>query len=99
VKAIEALLQAPPGAVHSVVTFVGGAKAKTAMPDNVFFGGGMTDYIMSFREVVFTDEEFYRAFEAVYVSAEPATRATRRRHVAQVRARVARKKQGRVADS
>ena len=52
----------------------------------------MTDYIKSFREVLLTDEEFYRAFEAIYVSAEPDTRETRRRHVEGVRARVGRRK-------
>jgi hypothetical protein len=62
------------------------------MPANVFFGAGMTDYIKSFREVLLTDEEFYRAFEAIYVSAEPDTRETRRRHVEGVRARVGRRK-------
>lgn len=51
----------------------------------------MTDYIKSFREVLLSDEEFYRVFEAIYVSAEPATRETRRRHVEGVRARVGRK--------
>lgn len=91
VKAIEDLLQATPGVVHSIVVFVGGAQAKTAMPANLFFGGGMTDYIQSFREVLLSDEEFYRVFEAIYVSAEPATRETRRRHVEGVRARVGRK--------
>ncbi len=61
------------------------------MPANVFFGAGMTDYIKSFREVLLTDEEFYRVFEAIYVSAEPATRETRRRHVEGVRVGVGRK--------
>jgi hypothetical protein len=46
----------------------------------------------SFREVLLSDEEFYRVFEAIYVSAEPATRETRRRHVEGVRARVGRRK-------
>lgn len=91
VKAIEDLLQASPGLVHSVVVFVGAAKAKTAMPDNVFFDRGMTAYIKTFKEVLFTDEEVYQIFEAIYVHAEPATRETHRRHVAQLQSRKGRK--------
>lgn len=87
VKAIEDLLQASPGLVHSVVVFVGAAKAKTAMPDNVFFDGGMTAYITTFKEVLFSAEEVYQIFEAIYVYAEPATRETHRRHVAALQAR------------
>ena len=87
VKAIEDLLQMSPDAVHSIVVFVGEAKAKTAMPDNVFFDGGMTAYIKTFKEVLFTDEEVYQIFEAIYVHAEPATRETHRRHVADLKKR------------
>ncbi len=86
-KAVEALLQVPPETVHSLVAFVGNAEAKTEMPPNVFFDGGMTAYIQSFKQVVFTMKQVEEHFIELYVKAVPSTRGSRRRHVDGLRAR------------
>lgn len=87
VKAIEEMLQMTPDALHSIVVFVGAAEAKTPMPPNVFFTRGMTTYIKSFKQPLFTMQEVQEIFETLYVHAEPATRATHRKHVADLKKR------------
>jgi restriction system protein len=91
VKAIEEMLQMSPDALHSIVVFVGAAKAKTPMPPNVFFTRGMTTYIKSFKQPLFTMQEVQEIFEALFVHAEPATRETHRKHVAGLKERNGRK--------
>ena len=52
VKTLEALLNIPLAAIHSVVVFVGNSTFKTAMPDNVTYARGYIRYIKSKRDVV-----------------------------------------------
>jgi len=86
-KAVEELLKVSPDTLHSIVAFVGSAEPKTEMPPNVFFGGGMTAYIQSFKQVVFTMEQVEEHFVALYAKAVPSTRGSRKRHVEGLRRR------------
>lgn len=52
VKTLEALLDIPASAIHSLVVFVGDSTFKTDMPDNVTYAGGYIRHIKSRREVV-----------------------------------------------
>jgi len=52
IKVLEALLNIPPTAIHSLVVFIGDATLKTDMPDNVTYGGRYIHYIKSRREVL-----------------------------------------------
>ncbi len=99
-KAVEALLQVPPESLHSLVAFVGNAQAKTEMPPNVFFDGGMTAYIQSFKQVVFTMKQVEELFIELYVRAVPSPWGNRRRHVEGLRARLAeaQKRPGKLRD-
>ena len=56
-KALEATLGVAPDQLHSVISFVGGSRFKTAMPANVTQGMGFIRYIKSFRQAVFTEAE------------------------------------------
>ena len=53
VKALEAVLELPPGSVHSLVTFVGSSSFKTPMPPSVTEGGGFIPHIKTFEVPVF----------------------------------------------
>ncbi len=57
VKALEKLLEANPEIIFNVVVFVGDAKFKTAMPDNVMKLRGLLPYINSHSEHVLTGRD------------------------------------------
>ncbi|WP_206022546.1 nuclease-related domain-containing protein [Billgrantia bachuensis] len=65
VKALEAMLDVPLEAIHSVVVFSGSAVFKTSMPNNVTLGGGYVRYIKSFREPVLNDFIAMENFHAI----------------------------------
>ena len=52
VKTLEALLDIPASAIHSLVVFVGDSTFKTELPDNVVYAGGYIRYIKARREVI-----------------------------------------------
>jgi len=56
-KALESALNLKLSGLFSVVCFVGEARLKTAMPDNVAHIGGCLRYIRSKQETVFTELE------------------------------------------
>ncbi|WP_234286492.1 MULTISPECIES: nuclease-related domain-containing protein [Halomonadaceae] len=87
VKALEALLDVPLEAIHSVVVFSGSAVFKTKMPDNVTIGGGYVRYIKSFREPVLNDFQVQEALERIETGRLAPSRETHRRHVKQLKAR------------
>ncbi len=87
VKAIEAMLDVPVEAIHSVVAFTGGSTFKTSMPANVTAGGGYVRYIRSFKTPVLTDEQVRETTAAIESGRLAATRATHRQHVAQLKTR------------
>ncbi|QTP58323.1 nuclease [Billgrantia antri] len=87
VKALEALLDVPLEAIHSVVVFSGSAVFKTSMPDNVTIGGGYVRYIKSFREPVLNDFQVQEALERIETGRLAPSRETHRQHVKQLKAR------------
>ena len=60
VKTLEALLDIPAAAIHSLVVFVGNSTFKTDMPDNVTYAGGYIRHIKSRREVVLSQADVER---------------------------------------
>ena len=88
-KALEACLELPPEAFHSVVVFVGDNKFKTTMPPNVCKGSGVLDYIRSFREPVLKAIEVERVARQIEAGRLTPSIRTNREHVAHVRELVA----------
>jgi len=52
IKTLEALLDIPASAIHSLVVFVGDSAFKTELPENVVYAGGYIRYIKARREVM-----------------------------------------------
>ena len=52
IKTLEALLDIPASAIHSLVVFVGDSTFKTELPENVVYAGGYIRYIKARREVI-----------------------------------------------
>lgn len=80
-KALEATLQVPPGSVHSVIVFVGGSTFKTDMPANVTYGGGCTQFILSFTHPMFDDQQVKDLLLDLRAGRLEPTRATHVAHV------------------
>jgi hypothetical protein len=87
VKALEATLQVPAETIHSVVTFVGGATFKTAMPANVTRGAGFVSHIKSFRTIVFTEPQLSTLLERLASGRLAPTLSTHREHLRNLRSR------------
>lgn len=81
VKAVERVLQVPPGTVRSVVAFVGSSTFKTEMPPDVTQGAGFVDHIKSFRETLFSEEQVSQIVERLEAECLEPTLATHRKHV------------------
>ena len=64
-KAIEVALDLPQEQVFSVVAFVGGSSFKSLMPPNVTSGEGCTRYILSHRQLIFTDAQVSKLCAAI----------------------------------
>lgn len=86
VKALEAALDVPPEAIHSVVVFAGESTFKSPMPANVTAGGGYITYIKSFSEPVLSEDQALRAVAQIESGRLDATRETHRQHVRQLKA-------------
>lgn len=86
-KALEATLQVPELAIHSVIVFVGGSTFKTEMPANVTYGGGCVRFILSFTEPVFDDQQVQHLVQQLQTGRLAPTRATHNAHVQQLKER------------
>ena len=86
-KALQAALQVPPEAIHSVVVFVGGSTFKTEMPANVTYGGGCVRFILSFTQPVFDTRQVQRLVQQLQTGRLAPTRATHIAHVQQLKER------------
>jgi Nuclease-related domain. len=73
-KALQAALQVPPEAIHSVVVFVGGSTFKTEMPANVTYGGGCVRFILSFTQPVFDTRQVQRLVQQLQTGRLAPTR-------------------------
>ena len=86
VRAVVEMLGVEETKVHSMVMFWGECEFKTPMPPNVLRDGYAT-YIKGFSQALFTDEEVNELVEALKSGAMPKTWATRRAHLASLKAR------------
>ena len=86
-KALEATLQVPPEAIHSVVVFVGGSTFKTEMPAKVTYGGGCVRFILSFTQPVFDTRQVQRLVQQLQTGRLAPTRATHTAHMQQLKER------------
>lgn len=79
-KSLEEFLGVDHNLIHSVVIFVGDAKFKTKMPENVL-DRGYIPYIKSKSRVLFTDEEVSNIVFAIRTGMMPKTTQTKREHI------------------
>ncbi len=57
VKALSNILNINEKYIHSIVVFVGDSEFKTEMPNNVFDTAEFIDYIKSYRDSIFSEQE------------------------------------------
>ncbi|WFB36959.1 NERD domain-containing protein [Kiritimatiellota bacterium B12222] len=86
-ETLRTLLELPPDSVHSVVVFVGDSTFKTDMPPNVTYCRGCTNYILSFKQPVFDEEQLQRANQAIQTGRLEQTHTTHRQHVQHLKQR------------
>lgn len=88
VKALELALGNPGIPIRSVVVFTGGAKIKSAMPNNVMYASGLSRYIKSFKNPVITPENRDVLIRRIEEARLAATTATRNMHVKSLKGRL-----------
>ena len=81
VKALEAALDLPAEAIHSVVVFAGDSTFKSTMPANVTRVSGYIAYIKSFRDPVLSEVQVHEVVAQIASSRLAPSRETDRRHV------------------
>lgn len=87
IKTLEAVLDVPPGAIHSVVAFVGDSTFKSPLPANVTRGGGYITYIKSFREAIVSEADVQTAVARIQSGRLVPSRKTDRQHVQHLKGR------------
>jgi hypothetical protein len=85
VKTLEALLDIPATAIHSLVVFVGDSTFKTDMPDNVTYAGGYIRYIKSKREEILSMADVNAVIAQIEELRLQRGLATNRQHVNHLR--------------
>ena len=85
VKTLESLLGLNNQQVHSVIVFVGDSTFKTAMPENVTYGGGYARYIKSKRTPVLTQSQVTEILEKIEQGRLTPSFKTNREHVRHVK--------------
>lgn len=88
ILALDALLNIPTNALHSIVAFVGASTFKSPLPANVTRGMGYIAYIKSFREVVLSEQQVQDVLQQIQAERLRPSRATDRRHVKQLKKRL-----------
>ena len=81
VKTLEALLNIPVDAIHSLVVFVGDSTFKTAMPENVTYAGGYIRHIKSKRKIVLSQADVDEVIAQIEQLRLQRGLATNREHV------------------
>lgn len=87
VKELEAALDMPADAIHSVVVFSGQCTLKSQVPANVIRGIGYISYIKSFRQAVLSHAEVERVVAQIQAGRLAPSFKTSRRHVQNLAAR------------
>ena len=81
VKTLETCLEIPLEVIHSVVVFVGDARFKTPMPDNVIYAGEYVRYIKSKQTALLTEEQVDDITHTIEIERLQPNRHTHRIHV------------------
>lgn len=84
--ALGQLLGIPHAKIHSLIVFTGDARFKTSLPANVCTLSDFDRYILSFRDVVWSEQEVQRICQAIAskrLAPGRATNAAHRRHLRQ----------------
>jgi restriction system protein len=81
VKVLEASLDVPANAIHSVVVFSGQCTLKSPLPANVTRGLGLITYIKSFRQQVLSDAQVEGVVAQVQAGRLAPSFKTARQHV------------------
>ena len=85
VKTLEAQLDIPSSAIHSLVVFVGDSTFKTEMPDNVTYAGGYIRHIKAKREVVLSQADIDAVIRQIEQLRLHRGLTTNRQHVRHLR--------------
>ena len=85
VKTLEALLNIPASAIHSLVVFVGNSTFKTSLPDNVTGTGGFIRHIKSKREEMLNQADVEAVIAQIEQLRLQRGRATDRQHLRHLR--------------
>ena len=97
-RTLADLLGVPHEAVKSIVMFVGGARLRAGMPENVMTSG-VVGYIKGFKEELFSEEEVAAILQTIKDKRLAPGFKTHRDHVQHVREVVAEKRSGGVEQS
>lgn len=84
-KTLEAALDVPAEAIHSVIVFAGNSSFKTKMPANVTQAGGFIRYIKSKQESVLSEAQVQDIIERINTGRLTASWKTDRKHVKQLK--------------
>lgn len=90
-RVLEEHLGLPDKSIKSVIAFVGDCSFKTDFPANVTKGTGCIDYIKSFKDEVYTEEQVQQFIEAIEDIRLSRTLKTHVNHVKHVKEIVAQK--------
>lgn len=90
-KTLETALGIDPQTVFSVVVFTGDSTFKTEVPENVTHAGGVIRYIQSKKDLLLSDEEVNRIYQAIESGRLTQNRQTHQAHVAHVKEVIAQK--------
>ena len=89
IKTLEALLDIPASAIHSLVVFVGDSRFKTELPENVVYAGGYIRYIKARREVILSQADVETVTAHIEQLRLQRGFSTNRQHVNHLRQRTA----------
>lgn len=93
IKVVQELLGLEARQIHNVVAFVGSAKPKTEMPENVLWSERqLANFIEETREVFFDGNEVRSFADRLNENALESSRKTRRDHVRRVKTQVSQRK-------
>lgn len=84
---MEAALGVSLSTLKPVIVFVGDSSFKTPMPSNVTYARGYTDYILSFKEPLITDEEVTQLVVMIQNKRLTHNLITNYKHIKDIRAK------------
>lgn len=85
IKALEKVLNISHDNFHSVVVFAGECELKSHFPDNVCYLYEFTDYILSFDEIVFSEDEIQYLINSLNLTKLENNNDNKKSHLKQLR--------------